>query len=474
MIRLKQTIVVDRRIRDVFQYAGDFENVEQWDPGVSESKKVTPGPVGVGTVYSVVVKSGPSQIPMRYVVTEYTPPNRVVLEGEGKRLKATDSVTFEEEGPGTKITYVADLAFSGLLGSAEPLFKGALDRVGRRAVEGLESALNERRGTPEHEIRNLIKDRTIFPGMLGFSRLGYKKRKRSWAPVTNSLEGRSVVVTGATSGLGRAAALGLAKKGARVVLVGRDPAKIEETRRAIVDETGNPQIGIQVGDLSLMDEVRGFAERLLSEESTIHVLVNNAGALYTERGVTDEGIEKTLALDLLAPFLLTNLLIPRLRASRPARIVNVSSGGMYTQRVRVDDLQYEKGRYDGSIAYARAKRGLVILTEIWARDLKDSGVAVHSMHPGWADTPGVSSSLPSFYKITKKILRTPEEGADTIVWLAASREAADSSGLFWLDRQPHTTHVFPGTHESKEERKQLWSRLESLSGWRQEKKGTDG
>jgi NAD(P)-dependent dehydrogenase (short-subunit alcohol dehydrogenase family)/carbon monoxide dehydrogenase subunit G len=465
MIRLEETIVVDRRIRDVFQYAGDFGNVEQWDPGVSESKKVTPGPVEVGTVYSVVVKSGPARIPMRYVVTEYTPPKRVVLEGQGRRLSAIDSITFDEEGSGTKITYVADLSFSGLLASAEPLMKGALDRVGKKAVKGLESALNERRVTPEHKIRNLIKDRVVFPGMFGFSRLGYKKRKRSWAPVTDSLEGRCVVVTGATSGLGRASALGLAKKGARVVLVGRNPDKVEETRRAIVDETGSPDIGAQVADLSLMDAVRGLAERLLAEEPAIHVLVNNAGALYPARGLTDEGIERTLALDLLCPFLLTNLLIPRLRASRPARIVNVSSGGMYTQRIRVDDLQYEKGRYDGSIAYARAKRGLVILTEMWAEDLKDDGVVVHSMHPGWADTPGVSSSLPTFYRVTKKILRTPQEGADTIVWLAAAREAVSSTGRFWLDRQPHITHVLPGTGVSKEQREQLWTELAELSGW---------
>ena len=116
----------------------------------------------------------------------------------------------------------------------------------------------------------------------------------------------------------------------------------------------------------------------------------------------------------------------------------------------------------------------MILTEMWAARLKTQGVVVHAMHPGWADTPGVSSSLPSFYKITKKILRTPEEGADTIAWLAASKEAVDSSGLFWLDRQPRTTHVFPGTRESQEERKQLWSKLESLSGWSEEKDGADG
>jgi NAD(P)-dependent dehydrogenase (short-subunit alcohol dehydrogenase family) len=402
---------------------------------------------------------------MQYVVTELKPPNQVVLEGEGKKIKAIDSIAFEEKGSGTKITYVADLSFSGLLASAEPLMRGALDRVGRKAVQGLQSALNEERNTPQNKIRNLVEDRSILPGLLGFSRLGYTRRKGSWAPLTASLEGRTVVVTGATSGLGRATALGLAKKGARVVLVGRNPGKTEEARREIADETGNPEIGVQVADLALMDGVRDLADRLLAEESRIHVLVNNAGALYPRRELTGEGIEKSLALDLLSPFLLTNLLIPRLKASQPARIVNVSSGGMYTQRIQVDDIQYEKGRYDGSVAYARAKRGLVILTEMWAKDLKDEGVIIHSMHPGWADTPGVSSSLPTFYRVTKTILRTPEQGADTIVWLAASREAVSSTGLFWLDRQPHTTHVFPGTRASEEDRERLWTELAELSGW---------
>ena len=307
MIRLEESIRVDRPIHDVFRYTADFSNIEQWDPGISESKKVSAGPVGVGTQFSVMVKSGPSRIPMVYSVTEYAPPNRVVLEGKGKRIRATDSITFEEEESGTKITYVADLSFSGVLGSAEPLMRGTLDRVGKKAVEGLESALSQRRNTPSKKTRNLIKDRAVLPGLLGFSRFGYRKQKRSWAPVTASLEGRTVVVTGATSGLGRATALGLAAKGARVVLVGRNPEKIEGTRREIVEETGNPELGIQIADLALMDEVRRLAERLLEEESRIHVLVNNAGALYPERDLTGEGIERTLALDLLSPFLLTNL-----------------------------------------------------------------------------------------------------------------------------------------------------------------------
>ena len=118
----------------------------------------------------------------------------------------------------------------------------------------------------------------------------------------------------------------------------------------------------------------------------------------------------TLATNLLAPYLLTQMLLPRLRESAPSRIINVSSGGMYATGLALDDLQYEKRTYDGSRAYARTKRALVTLTEIWAEQLKDSGVVVHAMHPGWADTPGVAGSLPAFHTITRRFLRTAGRG----------------------------------------------------------------
>jgi NAD(P)-dependent dehydrogenase (short-subunit alcohol dehydrogenase family) len=137
---------------------------------------------------------------------------------------------------------------------------------------------------------------------------------------------------------------------------------------------------------------------------------------------------------------------------------------MYTQRIRVRDLQNTRGQYKGSIAYARAKRGQVILTELWADRLADQGIVVQAMHPGWADTPGVEASLPLFRKITKPFLRTPEQGADTIVWLAASDEAAETTGKFWLDRRPRPTHRLKNTVEALEDRQGLWDALNELAG----------
>lgn len=305
-------------------------------------------------------------------------------------------------------------------------------------------------------------DTTIAPG---FSNIGYRIRRRSWEPITESLNGKTVVVTGATSGLGKAAATDLARLGADVIAVGRNPDKTAAVQAEIAAATGSATVRYQLADLSLMSEIRDLAGRLLDNENAIDVLINNAGTLFTERTVTAESIDSTLATNLLGHFLLTNLLIPRLVESAPARIINVSSGGMYSQRISISNLQNDRGEYKGSAAYARTKRGQVILTEMWAERLRDQGVTVNAMHPGWADTPGVVQSLPTFHKITKPFLRTPAEGADTIVWLAASDEAAGQTGLFWHDRQPRPTHKTKRTGERPKARAALWDALSDLSGW---------
>ena len=194
------------------------------------------------------------------------------------------------------------------------------------------------------------------------------------------------------------------------------------------------------------------------------VLVNNAGVLSPQRNLSADGIELTLATNVIGPFLLTNLLIGLLKDSAPARVINVSSGGMYTRGIRVEDLQNEQGRFDGAAAYARTKRAQVILTEIWAQRLAGTGVVVHAMHPGWADTPGVRSSLPSFYKATRPLLRTPAQGADTIVWLGAAIAPGQISGRFWHDRRERPTHLLPGTRETQCDRERLWEQCARLSG----------
>ena len=463
MIRLRKTIEVARPIDEVFAYVSNIGNAAQWDPGVAESRRSGSGPVGVGTVFELRVRFGPRSIPMQYAIREFDRPRRVLLEGKSDSVHALDDIGFVATPRGTRITYTADISLLGASRIVEPLLQGTLDRVGRNAVRGLEAALSGESPTPVRSRLADLQDRLIVPGLLGFTSAGYHWHKRSWKPLAVSLRDRTVVVTGATSGLGQAAALQLAELGARVILVGRNRDKAEDTRREIVAATGNDNVAVALADLSLLADVRKLARKLLKDEPRIHVLVNNAGVLLNQRTTTAEGNEATLTTNLLAPYLLTQTLLPRLRESAPSRIINVSSGGMYATGLALDDLQYERSAYDGSRAYARTKRALVALTEVWAERLKDSGVVVHAMHPGWADTPGVAGSLPGFHRITRRFLRTAEQGADTITWLAASPEAARVSGVFWLDREPHTTHVFPGTAPSPKERQDLLGALARLT-----------
>lgn len=300
---------------------------------------------------------------------------------------------------------------------------------------------------------------------ISFSRQGYELRQPTWddSDLTH-VAGRTVVVTGATNGLGRAAAERFAALGARVVLLARDEARGTRAVREIATATGNDNLALVICDLSSLDSVRTAAAQLLDREPQLHVLVNNAGVLLNQRLVSVDGYELTLATNLLGPYLLTELLLDRLIASAPARIIEVSSGGMYSERVEVEDPQTEHREYGGAAVYARTKRAQVILTELRAEQLADSGVVCHSMHPGWAATPGVATSIPLFEAKFRDILRTPEQGADTIVWLAAADEPARSTGQFWLDRRARETHRSDATRETPAERAALVALCRRLTG----------
>ncbi len=309
-----------------------------------------------------------------------------------------------------------------------------------------------------------ILDRTVLPG---YTALGYRLRSRLWDDgELEDMQGRTVLVTGASSGLGLAAAHGFAGLGARLLLVGRDPVRGERARAALAARHGGELVELGICDLGELSSVRAFAEGLIASGRRLDVIVNNAGVLPAERLLSTDGIELTFATNVLGPFLLTNMLSGLLARSPSGRIVNVSSGGMYTQRLRLDALQMEDREFDGAIAYARTKRAQVILTEEWARRLAP-GVTAHSMHPGWADTPGLEDSLPGFHRATKPLLRTPAEGADTIVWLGSAAAERISSGGFWHDRRRRPLHRVPWTRETAAERERLWAECTRLSGWRE-------
>ena len=300
-------------------------------------------------------------------------------------------------------------------------------------------------------------DRTVVPG---FSRLGPAIRSRvvPWEALP-SLAGRTVLVTGANGGLGLAASHALAGLGASLRMLVRDPERGERARAEVVALSGNQDVRCEVLDVSLRSSVRAFCERFAEP---VHVLVHNAGVLPSERRETAEGVEVTFATNVAGPHLLTRLLRDRLVEHAPARVIWVSSGGMYTQRVCVDDLEFRHDAFDGTTAYARTKRAEVILSELWAGELAGTGVVSNAMHPGWAATPGIKDAIPGFSRVMGPLLRTPQQGADTVVWLASSAQCAGETGGFFCDRRRRPTHRLARTRETQIERDALWQAVEEF------------
>lgn len=304
-----------------------------------------------------------------------------------------------------------------------------------------------------------ILDRSI---LFSFDRSGFLRHARDFDPsdLEVDLTGRVCLITGANSGIGLAAATALAARGAEVWLLCRDRGRGEKAESSIRKATGNERVHLAVVDVSHLQAVRAFVADF--EPAHVDVLIHNAGVLPATRQETPDGLELTLATNVIGPFLMTQLLQPKLAVAGDARVIFVSSGGMYAQKLSLDDLQWTRRSFDGVGAYAQTKRMQVILTELLARRGTDAGIAVHAMHPGWADTPSVRSSIPRFWELMQNRLRTPEEGADTIVWLAVA--AGLPSGRFWLDRTPQSTHLLPFTTEQPRARARLWRTCQRLAG----------
>lgn len=277
------------------------------------------------------------------------------------------------------------------------------------------------------------------------------------------LSGRTSLVTGANQGIGYATALELAKRGATVHMVCRNAERGEKARDSIVKETGNASVHLHVADLSSVTAVKKVAADIKATNKPLHILCNNAGALINPRTETLEGLEINFATNTLAAFVLTEELLPLLRSSAPSRVVTVSSGGQYTEDLVTDDLQWTSSGFDGARQYARDKRRQTALTEWWAADPANAGVVFTAMHPGWADTDAVRTSLPDFYNALKDKLRTPEQGADTVFWLCCVPAEKLHSGGFYFDRKVTSTHLqMAGTQYEPSKVDELVKRLREV------------
>lgn len=306
-------------------------------------------------------------------------------------------------------------------------------------------------------ISNVL-DVAVVPG---FSRIGFDIRSRmlKWEKVSQMrMDGRVIVITGPTSGLGLATVQTLASTGARLVLVARNREKCQQVVTELRAEHPLLDIDVVIADMGDLSSVANASREIREKFPRIDVLVHNAGALLNKRQESSQGIEITIASHVLGPFLMTTLLRDSLRAAN-GRVVTVSSGGMYAAQLPVirDGQCPEVQPYNGSRQYALAKRLQVTLNEMWASE--EPAVEFVAMHPGWADTPGVQESIPGFRRVTRPILRTSEQGADTIAWLCAVKPLPAQSGTFWCDRETRSIHKTSATKKSdtQSSRDVLWN-----------------
>lgn len=299
-----------------------------------------------------------------------------------------------------------------------------------------------------------VLDRTV---VLGYTAAGHAIRRRlpTWPddPLPGALEGRHVVVTGASSGLGLRTAVDLAGLGAHVHLLVRDPARAVPVEAAI-DATDRGGHRTWRCDLADAQSIRDCADRLVAQVPALHAVVHNAGILPATRQTDAAGHELTMAVHVLGPILLTQRLLPAL-AGHDARVVFVTSGGMYTQALELDDLDYHEEPFRGAVAYARSKRAQVELLPILQRRWAGANLAVYATHPGWAQSPGVTSSLPLFARITGPVLRRGDAGVDTTTWLVAAQPRPES-GRLWHDRRVRPTNYLTRTRTTTADRERLW------------------
>ncbi|MCL4818792.1 MAG: SDR family NAD(P)-dependent oxidoreductase [Vicinamibacteria bacterium] len=305
-------------------------------------------------------------------------------------------------------------------------------------------------------------DRALDASILfSFDRSGFLRHAARYGAgdLDVDLAGRVALVTGANSGLGLATARGLLARGARVAFACRDRGRGAAAIAALPAAWRRRARLFELDVASLADvdrAARGW-------RGALDVLVHNAGVLPARRELTDDGLERTFATHVAGPLRLTHALRGALRRAAAARVILVSSGGMYAAQLSLDDLDWARRPYDGVAAYAQTKRMQVVLAGLLAPRLAGAAV-VHAMHPGWADTPAVRSSIPRFWERMRGRLRDAEQGADTILWLAIAAAPGRDSGGFWFDRRRVAEHLLPWTRENAAQREAFWSAACAAAG----------
>lgn len=281
--------------------------------------------------------------------------------------------------------------------------------------------------------------------LFSFDRTGFRRHCREPLEI-KSLEGTNAIVTGASSGIGLQVAKTLVERSANCLLIARHIDSI-----ALDNEKNVYQPSLRKLDMSSLKEVYAFASQEVKEP--LHLIVHNAGGMPNNLSITTEGYEQMWASQVLAPFIMTKVLADQGKLAPECRIIFVSSGGMYLQKIDLSDLNFQKATYNKYIGYANSKRAQIMLCELFS--IYYPSYLFSAMHPGWVDTPGVQHSMPLFAKFIGDRLRTPQEGADTVLWLATADKYP--TGKFWFDRQMASTTLCGFRKPKEEDYDKLWN-----------------
>ena len=250
-----------------------------------------------------------------------------------------------------------------------------------------------------------------------------------------SMEGKICIITGANSGIGKATAIGLAKMNATIVMMSRNKERGEEAQKEIIELTDNKKVDLILCDLSSQESIRKFVSKFKSKYQNLHILINNAGVMLSKRLVSVDGFEMNFAVNYLAPFLLTNLLLDALKENAPSRIINVSSAAHRMAKIDFDDLQSEKRKYRLMKIYGASKLALMLFSYELSRKLEGTSVTVNTLHPGVVNT-NLGQDQSSFSQgFAKLFFKKPEKGAETSIYLASSQEVEGITGKYFAKKQ---------------------------------------
>ena len=419
-VTLDETVTVNRPLHEVFAYVSEFSRIEEWDPGVASGKRLTPGEVCVGSEFRIDMKAGFS---LHYTVIQFEQDSRMLMTVDSRVFTAREEISFTATEQGTAVRYVAKFDFPLPLAAANRIYPAAMDRVGKSTMAGLKAALEDEFEAPAESRRLALADKFILPGLWRFTRFGYSRSRKHWKPVSAYLGDKHAIVTGATSGVGQAAASALAELGAHVTLVARDSAKAEAVARDIRRQTGNEQVSVELCDLGVIAEVHALADRLLAAGKPVDMLVNNATYIHHQLIEKKPFWEKELAA--------ANILDVGLRSAyvaswHAAQIMVPQKSG-----VIAFGSSFGANCYMHGPAYGAQKAGIDKFAHDMEHDLRGTGVIAVSIWMGPLITERskiASETNPEQYKDFIETAENPEFTAHILDAIDRAPDREELSG----------------------------------------------